>query len=278
MADKRIPPPPLKDGDDFEDWEREVKIWQLATSIPEAKHGASIYLSLEGKARECCKTIPVDQLQGRDGVTVLLTKLRELYAKDAEETAFRAYEDFETFTRSSTMDIQDFINEFDHKYQKIKAKGMELPDGVLAYRLLKSANISAEKQALVRATIASLTFEDMTKQLRAIFDRLAVKEIKEEIDVKPTFLAEEEKDEQEDQVYYTNTTSRQSKTNPPDEFGNPRPCSYCGSIYHWIAKCPDAPESRKSSGYRGRGQKRFQRGRGGDNGRGGFRGSGFRPR
>ena len=107
----------------------------------------------------------------------------------------------------------------------------------------------------------------------------AIKEIKEKIDVKPTFLlAEEEKEEQEEQVYYTNTPSRQSKTNPPDEFGNPRPCSFCGSIYHWIAKCPDAPESRKSHGYRGRGQKRFQRGRGGDAARGGFRGSGFRPR
>lgn len=174
------------------------------------------------------------------------------------------------------MEIQDYINEFDRKYQKIKAKGMELPEGVLAYRLLKSANISSEKQALVRATIANLTLDDMTKQLRAIFDRLAIKEIKEEIDVKPTFLAEEDKEEQEE-VYYTNT-QRQSKTNPPDEFGNPRPCSFCGSIYHWIARCPDAPESRKSSGYRGRGQRRFQRGRGGDSGRGGFRGSGFRPR
>ena len=277
MADRRIPPPPLKDGDDFEEWEREIQIWQLVTGIPQAKQGASIYLSLEGKARECCKTIPVAQLQGADGVTALTTKLRELYAKDAEETAFRAYEDFETFTRDSTMEIQDYINEFDRRYQKIKAKGMELPEGVLAYRLLKSANISSQKQALVRATIANLTLDDMTKQLRAIFDRLAIKEIKEEIDVKPTFLAEEDKEEQEE-VYYTNTPSRQSKTNPPDEFGNPRPCSFCGSIYHWIARCPDAPESRRSSGYRGRGQRRFQRGRGGDSGRGGFRGSGFWPR
>ena len=93
MADRRIPPPPLKDGDDFEEWEREIQIWQLVTAIPEAKQGASIYLSLEGKARECCKTIPVAQLQGPDGVTVLIAKLRNLYAKDAEETAFRAYED-----------------------------------------------------------------------------------------------------------------------------------------------------------------------------------------
>ena len=47
---------------------------------------------------------------------------------------------------------------------------MELPDGVLAYRLLKSANISKEKQQLARATLTELTFTNMRKQLKAIHD------------------------------------------------------------------------------------------------------------
>ena len=34
--------------------------------------------------------------------------------------------------------------------------------------------------------------------------------------------------------------------NPPDEFGNPTPCRFCKSIYHWIGRCPDAPPSVKS--------------------------------
>ena len=47
---------------------------------------------------------------------------------------------------------------------------MELPDGDLAYRLLKSANISKEKQQLDRATLTELTFANMRKQLKAIHD------------------------------------------------------------------------------------------------------------
>ena len=51
MAGKRCDPPLLTDEVDFEDWEREIKIWQMATDVAESKQGARIYLSLQGKAR-----------------------------------------------------------------------------------------------------------------------------------------------------------------------------------------------------------------------------------
>ena len=68
------------------------------------------------------------------------------------------------------MSILDYINKFDQLYEVIKKYKMELPDGVLAFRLLKSANISKEKQQLASATLTELTFADMRKQLKAIHD------------------------------------------------------------------------------------------------------------
>ena len=47
---------------------------------------------------------------------------------------------------------------------------MELPAGVLAYKVLKNANQSIKKQQLIRATVVSLTYENMKKQLKAIID------------------------------------------------------------------------------------------------------------
>ena len=47
---------------------------------------------------------------------------------------------------------------------------MELPTGVLAYKVLKNANILNEKQQLIRATLTSLTYENMKKQLKTIND------------------------------------------------------------------------------------------------------------
>ena len=43
---------------------------------------------------------------------------------------------------------------------------MELPTGVLAYKLLKSIVIFEDKQQLALATMASFTYDDMKKQLK----------------------------------------------------------------------------------------------------------------
>ena len=77
---------------------------------------------------------------------------------------------YENFTRPEGMSILDYINKFDPLNEVTRKYKMELPDGVLAYWLLKSANISKEKQQLARATLTELTFANMRKQLKAIHD------------------------------------------------------------------------------------------------------------
>ena len=46
---------------------------------------------------------------------------------------------------------------------------MELPDGVLAYRVLNSANLSNEQMTLCRATMMDLKYPEMVKQLKRLF-------------------------------------------------------------------------------------------------------------
>ena len=74
-----------------------------------------------------------------------------------------AYDKFE-------MSIVDYLNEVERLYHQIKHYDMELPTVVLAHRVLKNANITHEKQQLVRTTLTSLTYESMKKQLKAIYD------------------------------------------------------------------------------------------------------------
>ena len=158
---------------DFENWECENKIWQCLTDLETKKQVPAIYLSLEGQAKQCCADIKVETLHSDSGIDELIKKLKTLYDKYAEKAAFIAYEEFETFQRPPSMSILDYINEFERRNNKIKSKKIELPDAVLVYRLLKSANVSEEKQTLARATISKLTFEDMKQQLEAIFDQQA---------------------------------------------------------------------------------------------------------
>ena len=55
-----------------------------------------------------------------------------------------AYDKFENFKRSDDMNIIDYINESERLNNQIKQ--MELPTGVLAYKVLKNANLSNTRQ------------------------------------------------------------------------------------------------------------------------------------
>ena len=81
-----------------------------------------------------------------------------------------AYDTFETFYRPSEINIIDYINEFERLYNQIKRYDIELPTGALAYHVLKNANTPNEKQQLIRATLTSLTYENMKKLLKTIYD------------------------------------------------------------------------------------------------------------
>ena len=69
---------------------------------------------------------------------------------------------------------------------------MELPDGVLAYRVLKSANISQEHEQLAQATITEFSYSNMTEQLMKIFCDIATTQnsVTAAVKVEPIFQVE----------------------------------------------------------------------------------------
>ena len=67
------------------------------------------------------------------------------------------------------MTVSDYIIEYERLYNKAKQHKMKLPDRVLAYRFLDSANISSHHTQLVRATLPDLSYRSMKDQLKKIF-------------------------------------------------------------------------------------------------------------
>ena len=61
------------------------------------------------------------------------------------------------------MSISDYINNFQQIYQKLKKHKIELPSAVLEYELLKNDNLSKPTWDLTRATVSSITFDNMKK-------------------------------------------------------------------------------------------------------------------
>ena len=103
------------------------------------------------------------------------------------------------------MNIIDYINEFERLYYEIQRYEMTLPTAVLAYRVLKSANISNEKQQSARVAMAELNYENMKKRLKAINDSSSFSaENSFEIKSEPTYVT----DMKDEPVYYANNSLR----------------------------------------------------------------------
>ena len=59
--------------------------------------------------------------------------------------------------------ISDCINNFQQIYQKLNKHKIELLSAVLVYELLKNANLPKPTWDLTRATVSSVTFDNMKK-------------------------------------------------------------------------------------------------------------------
>ena len=70
-----------------------------------------------------------------------------------------AYNKFETFHRPVEMSIVDYLNESERLYNQIK-HDTELPIGVLAYRVLKNANITHKNTA---TSLCNINIVDILK-------------------------------------------------------------------------------------------------------------------
>ena len=171
MAQKRDykAPPALTKDITYATWKKEISIWQLFTSLERKKQGPAIFLSLSSQAHEAVLELELDELNDDNGVKNLLEKLDKLYLKDDTHSADEAYKRFETFSRAPSMTVSDYIIESESLYNKAKQHKMELPDGVLAYQFLNSANISSHHKQLVRATLPELSYQSMKDQLKKIF-------------------------------------------------------------------------------------------------------------
>ena len=67
------------------------------------------------------------------------------------------------------MNIREYINEFNRRYNKAKAHGFTLADTCLGYFLLNQARLSEEDKKLVRATIVSLKVDEVETKLKQVF-------------------------------------------------------------------------------------------------------------
>ena len=133
MASNNKSPPSLSNSKSYIDWLKLIDIWRKFTNLEPGKQGPAIVLSLEGDTAV---------ISGTDGVDKVIEQLNRLYKKDKLVEKYNALESFETYKRNSSTSIHDFLTEFENCYHKTKSHGTIWSADLLAYHLLKLANLT----------------------------------------------------------------------------------------------------------------------------------------
>ena len=250
----------MEDDSKYKDWKKGLNIWQALTGLKSEKQGPAVYMTLRDKPKEAVLELEVNKIGGVNDVKIITDRLDKIFLKDEIQSTYLAYEKLEKIKKAVTMSITDIV-EFARLDYKIKVHKMVLPDDELAYRVLKSANLSAEQQQVARATTTEFKYDTTVPPLKKIFgDSVSASTIStEDIKVKPVYYGESYRRKLSDLHYtrkpnYTENIQQDKKqnqrhfqksrkTNPPDHSGKPSRCSICESNFHWARNCPHAFEN-----------------------------------
>ena len=158
-------PPQLKEP--YSSWKTELEIWQNFTDIPEKKQGGALFLSLPNpsSARDAVLELGSAVINAEDAITKITAKLDTLFLKDDNVLAYQAWKRFMNLKRPSNMSISDYAIEFNRNYNILKAKKLELPEGILAFQFLESSNLPESEHKLCLATCTAVTYEAMKSQV-----------------------------------------------------------------------------------------------------------------
>ena len=112
-------------------------------------------LSLPDKAKEQALEIDLTELQNGRKVTVndveqtlsgidcLLEVLDGIYLENAAKEKFKCYDKFRNIKRGDNQSVRDFILDFDKALKQLSEHGIDLPQPVIAYELLRGCNVDS---------------------------------------------------------------------------------------------------------------------------------------
>ena len=259
-------PPPFKEGNDYDVWKNDLELWQILTDLDAKKHAIAVHLSLTGRARSATTELTKADMQSPDAMKRLIAKLDRVFARDKNWKCFYAYLELENYSRGSDCSVDDYLSHFDLLYHKLKSCEVELPDAVLACRLLKSCALDDVHFKLALSTTSTLTFENMRKTLKTLFTDSKVSGNSE---VQSTHI------KVENEAYYgsvmrksgtrrleyktegvsasdrsrTRKQASDDRMNPLKPDGSVSICAICSSKMHWAKNCPHAYERNSKQVY-----------------------------
>ena len=138
----------------YDRYKVELEAWSLATETKKEKQGLVVALSLpeddESQIRDkVFSEIDLSALNGEDGLDLLMGYLDKQFGKDDLTVTYEFYVDFDRCKRAGGQKVNDFILEFEKKYNILAKKDAKLPPVILAMKLIDSCGLTQIEKQLV---------------------------------------------------------------------------------------------------------------------------------
>ena len=223
--------PALTDDTNYAEWKREVTFWTHSTTIEAKKQAHTLILAMKGKPRSVAIQMDPEKLAVDTGMKDLLVEMDKMFLQDETQCLIHAIQSFEQYKRPANLPISQYISEFSRLYGNVStykstsetgtaAKTCNCTsynDGVLAYKLLSQANLTSEKETLLKAIVKPWSYDEMVTTLKRTFGDASNPSVSgtsafslpfrsENVNVKqePVFYTEYEQEPEydDDRVYY----------------------------------------------------------------------------
>ena len=89
--------------------EADVDIWSRFTDVKPEKQGLGVYLTLSGRARSAASEIPICDLEKKEGLQTIISKLDNLFLAEKGRRQFCEFNNLYSFRRTSDMCISKFV-------------------------------------------------------------------------------------------------------------------------------------------------------------------------
>ena len=142
----------------YERYKVELSAWSLTTTTEKEKQGLVVALSLPEEdpsniRDKVFSELEVSNLNKAEGLKTLTDYLDKQFGRDDLTVAYERYIEFERCKRKKDQKVNEFILEFEQKYNACTKKGKKYPDDILAMKIIDSCNLSPMDQKLVLSGI-----------------------------------------------------------------------------------------------------------------------------
>eukprot|EP00435_Cladocopium_sp_Y103_P015246 s979_g3.t1 len=145
---------PLYDGIDpettFQQYEKNVRLWQYETDVLPRKQGVKLMRSLSGLARLAVEDMEFEAIACEDGARNVMGKLKEYFLPHLEVYLPRAFEAaVYGASRSQKESFAEYVHRMDRAFTRLSREGVVLPKGAIGYILYRQASLTEARDQRV---------------------------------------------------------------------------------------------------------------------------------